>query len=173
MSDWGDFERAYADDWPGFDPDYLEPIEPDREYTWEDLPLIDRALLRLGRRLDPALEDELARFLDEPTIQFGLERLSCEDDRGLEDYLIRAAVLFLRRWLLDKRAAPWPGRAAAALLLARLLACQAARATARVTAPYCPATALVPGAGDTYARILLIAPGAPPAPVIASAGATG
>jgi hypothetical protein len=84
------------------------------------------------------------------------------------DALWGIVVLFARHWHRAAKAT-WLALFAAALV-APSLDFWAALGT---TADHRPATALTPAVADTCARILLIAPAAPPAPVAAIAGATG
>jgi len=148
-------------DWD-YEPDFVEPREPDEN---------DRARSRfLGLfPFDYAHFDGVEGHFIDREMDLCASRWDPEDDELIQ--LFRAA-LFLRTWRLGQRV-PWPGQAAPPLALIMLLACQAAQAAwAGITARPSPPVPVI-GAGDTSARILLAAPCAPPAPVIASAGATG
>jgi hypothetical protein len=85
--------------------------------------------------------------------------------------LLFAAALFALRWRLAERM-PWPALFETETV-ALLLNFRAALVAAGVTAARLPAAALTPAVADTCARLLLTAPAAPPARVLAAAGATG
>jgi hypothetical protein len=100
-----------------------------------------------------------------------LDRIDPRRELG-EDAVRFAAFLVLRRVLRRRRGPGWWLRpiAVLSLLLASLLAVLAV-ACRRGAADHRPAAA--PAVADRCARILLIAPAAPPASVTAIAGATG
>jgi len=112
-------------------------------------------------------DDDFMWALGDHLSNVGENDIRCAIDRDF-DVLLAAAVLFARRWR----------QAALAAWLALFTAFRAgllleSQAAPELTADHRPAAALIPAVPDTCARILLIAPAAPPAPVTAIAGATG
>jgi hypothetical protein len=145
------FEPDEADDGWEPEPGQLDP-------AGRALSIIPGCGYPYGPRLAlyQAAEAHLAKLTD------CVEILTLDEYRGMEKYLLRAAVFFLWRWRLEHRLM-WLARFARALvLLAALLAVQAARAIAQMIAATVPRSATALGTGDRYARILLIAPAAPP-----------
>jgi hypothetical protein len=163
------FDAVFDGGCPGdFEPDdidfarmrYLDlfPVD-DAHFDPESGHWADRELDRRARRFNP--EGDLLSQLGAVAV-----------------FLRRWRVkVFMRRWRRN-RPAPAPDRDwrfAVAALLALLLALRAARAIAQITAAL-DRSARSPalGTGDTYVRILLMAPAAPPrsrAPVHAGAAA--
>jgi hypothetical protein len=127
------------------------PLASDRPVTLD--PIVD-AMRVLHRWDDDDAYVALVNFLAEQQFRDG------------PTAMLRAATLFVFRWRQAARAS-WSF--AAALLLKGLRAFLAAQAIAQVTGRlYRP----VPDAADQCARLLVMAPHAPP-PLVAIAGATG
>jgi hypothetical protein len=148
-------------------PDFgLEP-----EWYWDDLPEpddADRAHYRfLGLfPMDDANFDPVEGHFIDPQMDRAASRWDREEDDLPQLY---AAALYLRGWRLARRVAfpAWP------LALLLTAAVSDTFPEPERTADGRPVDDLTPDAGDRCARILLMAPAAPPPPVIASAGATG
>lgn len=163
----------YDDDYGYEEPEDREPDEAD----WAHGRYLDPIFEAVGRDgFDPGSGHFVNPELDRLAGRFNPEGDLLSQLGAVAAFLRRWRVqAFMRRWRRNRPApAPDRDRFAVAVLLALLLALRAARAVAEITAARDGrAAAPSPGAGDTCARILIAAPGAPPAPVIASAGATG
>jgi hypothetical protein len=133
-------------------------------YTAEDIPALDLALEAIPGRWDSDVAQAALRHAAQ------LQRRECLewDDHWAEvAHLTGALVLWLRAWLLARRI-PWPSRPGLLALLVLALLVLAAEAVSQATA----VPALIPVSGDTPARLLVIAPCAPPVP-LAHAGTRG
>ena len=125
---------------------------------------VDRAMQLVPGRWDSEVVRDAADHLDRRTRRDLIEWGDTDDEAR---HLTIVLLLWLARRQSGEQAAP--GRAA--WLLLALLVLQAMPATASAGS-HQPAAALAPVPGDSYARTLVIAPGAPPVPALI-AGARG